>query len=181
MSSSLSNVGREVFKLTIFAGAIHLCSENVAQVLPVSGRSMSPTLNPDFYETGKQDLVFVTKYNASQLRRNAIITFLQPTKTDGSISVKRVIGLHGDTVISRRGDKVMIPKGHIWVEGDNAEDSRDSNDYGPISARLVQGQATNILLPFVRARRLRDKEWVASDTRVQHRLQIHKWPEEWDS
>lgn len=26
-----------------------------------------------------------------------------------------------------------VPLGHVWVEGDNADMSKDSNDYGPVS------------------------------------------------
>ena len=32
-----------------------------------------------------------------------------------------------------------MPKGHIWVEGDNKENSKDSRDIGPVSLALVEG------------------------------------------
>ena len=28
---------------------------------------------------------------------------------------------------------VVVPKGHLWVEGDNTRSSQDSNFYGPVS------------------------------------------------
>lgn len=41
-----------------------------------------------------------------------------------------------------RGEgRVVVPYGHIWVEGDNAEKSLDSRDNGPISKGLVLGKA----------------------------------------
>ncbi|PVI01144.1 LexA/Signal peptidase [Periconia macrospinosa] len=37
--------------------------------------------------------------------------------------------------------KVVVPKGHIWVEGDNWRKSYDSCDFGPVSLGLVDGRA----------------------------------------
>lgn len=75
------------------------------------------------------------------------------------ISVKRVIGLEGDIVHTRKpfpNSYVRVPPGHIWVEGDGGEGrSLDSNTYGPISAGLVTGKITHILYPFRKAGRVR--------------------------
>ncbi|KAF2849694.1 LexA/Signal peptidase [Plenodomus tracheiphilus IPT5] len=37
--------------------------------------------------------------------------------------------------------KVVVPYGHLWIEGDNWRRSLDSNDFGPISKGLVIGKA----------------------------------------
>lgn len=37
--------------------------------------------------------------------------------------------------------KIVIPFGYIWVEGDNARKSLDSNDFGPISKGLIKEKA----------------------------------------
>jgi inner membrane protease subunit 2 len=39
---------------------------------------------------------------------------------------------------------VVVPHGHIWVEGDNWRKSYDSNDFGPISKALVDGRAVRV-------------------------------------
>jgi inner membrane protease subunit 2 len=76
------------------------------------------------------------------------------------IAVKRIIGLEGDVIQTRRpypSAYIRVPPGHIWVEGD-AEDERltmDSNTYGPISIRLVTGRITHILLPWRKAGRVK--------------------------
>jgi mitochondrial inner membrane protease subunit 1 len=59
---------------------------------------------------------------------------------------KRVLGLEGDVVcVDPTGQKapshqhVVVPRGHMWIVGDNAAVSRDSRDYGPVSLGLVRG------------------------------------------
>ncbi|KAL6160634.1 hypothetical protein ACJQWK_02239 [Exserohilum turcicum] len=40
--------------------------------------------------------------------------------------------------------KVVVPYGHVWIEGDNWRRSLDSNDFGPISKGLIQGKAVKV-------------------------------------
>lgn len=49
----------------------------------------------------------------------------------------------GDTEVVEPGT-VVVPHGHIWVEGDNWRKSYDSNDFGPISKSLVDGRAVRV-------------------------------------
>ncbi|QDS72431.1 hypothetical protein FKW77_009217 [Venturia effusa] len=87
----------------------------------------------------------------STLRRGDVVTFWSPHNPEG-LGVKRVIGVPGDTVVRNprrvgwqreRGGRVSgkmgmetppvvvkVPRGHVWVEGDNWRNSVDSNDYG---------------------------------------------------
>lgn len=87
------------------------------------------------------------------LRRGDIVTFWTPHKPEG-LGVKRVIGIPGDTIVrnvkrvgrqkeneGRVSEKmgmevpplvVTVPRGHIWVEGDNWRNTVDSNDYGTV-------------------------------------------------
>ncbi|CAO2653466.1 Nn.00g028770.m01.CDS01 [Neocucurbitaria sp. VM-36] len=49
-----------------------------------------------------------------------------------------------DDAIQQRDEqlgKVVVPYGHVWVEGDNWRKSFDSNDFGPISKGLIEGKA----------------------------------------
>jgi mitochondrial inner membrane protease subunit 2 len=66
--------------------------------------------------------------------------------------VKRIIGLEGDVVRTRKPypyPTVKVPPGHVWVEGDG-EKTRDSNDYGPIARSLIIGKVTHIVWPLHR-------------------------------
>ncbi len=35
----------------------------------------------------------------------------------------------------------QVPEGHLWIEGDNGPNSRDSRSYGPVPVALVEGRA----------------------------------------
>uniref|UniRef100_A0A4W5N872 Peptidase S26 domain-containing protein n=1 Tax=Hucho hucho TaxID=62062 RepID=A0A4W5N872_9TELE len=34
----------------------------------------------------------------------------------------------------------MVPKGHVWLEGDNLSNSADSRSYGPVPYALIRGR-----------------------------------------
>ena len=44
--------------------------------------------------------------------------------------------------------EIVVPKGHIWVEGDNKENSSDSRNIGPVSLALVEGIVRYRVFPF---------------------------------
>jgi signal peptidase I len=98
----------------------------------------------------------------SPLKHGDVVIVQHPIK-EGTVC-KRILALPGDTVITRekvfwlRGDNyqhdeddagpwftdtgsTVVPDGHIWLEGDNPENSRDSREYGPVPCALVQGRA----------------------------------------
>jgi hypothetical protein len=62
---------------------------------------------------------------------------------------KRITGVEGDFISHRLNlDGVfkdihysgLVPKGHIFVEGDNKNDSRDSRHYGPVPYSMLRGR-----------------------------------------
>lgn len=46
-----------------------------------------------------------------------------------------------------RSKSIIVPKGHLWLEGDNSENSIDSRTYGPVPMGLVQSRAAVRLYP----------------------------------
>jgi inner membrane protease subunit 1 len=82
----------------------------------------------------------------NHLARGELITLISPINPS-RIICKRVIGLPGDIIcVDPMGLKVpstehvVVPKGHVWIAGDNAAWSTDSRDYGPVSMALVRGR-----------------------------------------
>lgn len=68
-------------------------------------------------------------------------TVLGPTLTHYLILVcKRIIGMEHDYITNEDGKIIKVPKGHVWIEGDNKADSEDSRDYGPVPYGLLESR-----------------------------------------
>ncbi|OBA20909.1 LexA/Signal peptidase [Metschnikowia bicuspidata var. bicuspidata NRRL YB-4993] len=122
----------------------------------VSGFSMAPTFNPGTESTAK-DVVLIRKYNLkwpTSLERGDVVMFRSPEDPEKLVT-KRVVGLQGDVIIPRDSlypkKQALVPRNHLWVEGDNAFHLVDSNKFGPISQGLVVGKVMGIVWPLLRA------------------------------
>ena len=60
---------------------------------------------------------------------------------------KRITALYGDRV-KNGWTETKVPKGHVWLEGDNRSNSTDSRSYGPVPAFLIKGKALFRIFPF---------------------------------
>ena len=40
----------------------------------------------------------------------------------------------------KRGE-IIVPRGQVWLQGDNSSTSRDSREYGPVPLTMLQGKA----------------------------------------
>ncbi len=79
--------------------------------------------------------------------RGEIITLKSP-QDPLQIVCKRIVGLPGDTICvdptgqyAPSSEHIVVPRGHVWVNGDNLPYSRDSRRYGPVPMGLIQGRA----------------------------------------
>lgn len=134
-------------------GALDLIGYTVNQV---TGRSMQPTLNPDCYDDslGRSqmlrclDWVLIKKSNGNNVTEGDIVTIHNPLAPNDR-DIKRIIATE-NTMIWTKSYKnriTIVPKGHLWLEGDNQRISKDSNCYGPVPASLVFGKAVAIVFP----------------------------------
>ncbi|KAJ3381640.1 hypothetical protein HDU92_005215 [Lobulomyces angularis] len=102
-----------------------LISNNVIQASLSSGPSMLPTLNIS------NDYVIINKL--SKFKRGDVVTCISPINPFRTI-VKRLIAVAGDEIFidptNNLSEKIIIPKGHVWLQGDNYESSRDSRFFG---------------------------------------------------
>ncbi|KAK6336679.1 hypothetical protein TWF718_009471 [Orbilia javanica] len=125
--------------------------DNVYHVSWVSGRSMYPTFLPDS-NAGMRDLILLKKWNAKKdLKRGEVVVYRSPVDPEIT-AIKRIVGLQGDVVFTKKPfplDEVVVPRNHVWVEGDDIH-SHDSNHFGAISAHLIQAKVTHIVWPFSR-------------------------------
>lgn len=137
------------------------------EIFRIPSGSMQPTLIPG-------DNIFVSTriYQTQQPQINDVIIFLYPK--DRSINyVKRLIGREGDTVrienfnvyvngkiinqtylnknfvqrpFSRYMQEITIPKGKLFVLGDNRDNSNDGRFFGLVDRSDVIGKAKRIIL-----------------------------------
>lgn len=128
----------------------------------VDGFSMRPTL-----EDGEFLLVNKVSYFFDDVQRGDIIVFHFPLNPEEEL-IKRVIGLPGDHVVVQNnqvfvndqllsepyiaqaplyyGDWIVL-EDHLFVLGDNRNNSNDSKDWGMLPAENVVGKAVLIYWP----------------------------------
>lgn len=127
----------------------------------VHGTSMAPTLNGD-------ELLVVNKwiYNIKEPGYGDVIVFHTEEQRD---FIKRIVGLPGDKISIANGqlfrneelvkesyiqeemvgelEDTTVPDGHVFVLGDNRNNSKDSRVIGSVNMRDVVGRADLVLLP----------------------------------
>jgi signal peptidase I len=139
----------------------------VAEPFRIQTGSMLPTL-----QAGDQVLVDKRAYRDRLPRRGELVVFRAPRS--GDVTLKRAIGLPGDSVAIEDGvlvvngrrqaepyadpdaidsvyfGPVRVPAGSVFVLGDNRADSLDSRDFGAVSRRELMGRVQVRLWPPAR-------------------------------
>lgn len=122
-----------------YACIAHCAFEYVGGVVMCSGPSMEPTI---------QNSDIVCAENLSRhfygIQRGDIVIAKSPSDPKSNIC-KRVIGLEGDKILTSRPSDFFkshnyVPTGHVWLEGDNLQNSTDSRYYGPVPYGLIRGR-----------------------------------------
>uniref|UniRef100_A0A674GDG9 Mitochondrial inner membrane protease subunit n=1 Tax=Taeniopygia guttata TaxID=59729 RepID=A0A674GDG9_TAEGU len=125
---------------TVQYGCIAHCAfEYLGGIVVCSGPSMEPTIQ-------NSDIVFSESLSRHFycIRKGDIVIVKSPNDPKSNIC-KRVIGLEGDKVCTSNPSDFLkshsyVPKGHVWLEGDNLRNSTDSRCYGPVPYGLIRGR-----------------------------------------
>ena len=146
----------------------YLLREHVLCTLDIRGPSMYPT----FYPQG--DIILLNKLppRYGTLNRGDIIVS-KKKNAPIEMAVKRIRGVEGDEIeywnrpavvrdTGKIGGKAKVPRGHIWLEGDNPSMSRDSREYGPVPIGLVEGRVVCRIWPPSRIGWLEEKKLVVN-------------------
>lgn len=159
-----------IIVLIIIIGLIGLIGTKKLRFFEVSSASMEPTL-----QIG--DKIFM--WRAGFYDYGHIIAFPHPNEPEGAPMVKRVMAVGGDHVKLIRGilyvngEPVMsssvttnridtddyyteVPDEHVWVLGDNRNESEDSLNFGPIDEAAILGRMTIRYWPFNRFGKIKD-------------------------
>ena len=141
----------------IFVTFVFGVSHNV-----VSGHSMDSTL-----QDGQR--LMSTQFN--NFVEEGDIVIATPEAMDGKRVIKRVIAMEGDTISFHDGvtkvngveieedyvfedeeavldGEVVVPDGHVWIMGDNRNNSIDSRYIGPVAVDDIEGEVILSIIPF---------------------------------
>ncbi|KAH0834772.1 LexA signal peptidase [Lanmaoa asiatica] len=120
-----------------------------ATPIPVS----QPTLNPD---TSRWDDIVVfdrfSVHSGRPIAKGDVVSLRDPVDSRKMI-VKRVVAVADDVVQALPpypATEVLVPEGHIWVEGDEPFRTLDSNTFGPVPLGLVDAKLSYIIWPLHR-------------------------------
>jgi len=102
----------------------------VARRITVRGRSMAPALLP-----GERLLFDRLAYVRNRPRAGDVVWVAHPLRPEPRM-VKGLAGVPGDTIGGR-----TLGRGDYWVLGDNADESTDSREFGPVRRRDLLGRA----------------------------------------
>lgn len=83
---------------------------------------------------------------------NSEATASEYTDLTGPLDVQKLSddAIDGSSMTQRtfKSNTVVVPRGHVWLEGDNVENSSDSRHYGPIPQGLIKSRAICRLWPL---------------------------------
>lgn len=163
-----SRTGWKLLQIGLFMLLSFLCyllaSQFVWKSVQVVGTSMEPTLNP-----GDHRLLNRLVYYCRKPHKGEVVVFQDPA--DSELSVKRIIGVPGDSITLRDGkiyvnsrplkenylvkgtrtfsrhtlgeECVVVPEDSFYLLGDNRERSADSRIYGPVPRENILGMLAN--------------------------------------
>lgn len=144
----------------------------VVEAFFIPSESMAPTL-----QEGDRVLAAKFAYRFADPERGELVAFKDPENGD-QVDIKRVVGLPKDTVAIRDGVLFVngeprrepyvnhrltdanffgpktVPKGHVFVMGDNRSNSRDSRFFGPVPEEDLLGRVSLRFWPLDRAKLL---------------------------
>ncbi|XP_015435109.1 PREDICTED: mitochondrial inner membrane protease subunit 1 [Dufourea novaeangliae] len=117
---------------------IHCILEYIGDAVVCAGPSMEPTLYT-------KDVLITERISIrlQKLEKGHIVVSKCPSNPKQHIC-KRILGLPGDKV----NDGIIVPNGHVWLEGDNIVNSTDSRVYGPVPQGLLRGRVICKIYPL---------------------------------
>ena len=153
---------RDVLETLVLSVLLFLAINTISARIRVDGSSMVPTL-----QNGEFVMVNRLAYRFGDPGHGDVVVFHYPRDPEQEF-IKRIIGLPGDTVRITGGDvfingeeisepyiaaaprsegEWLVPDGHVFVLGDNRNNSQDSRNFGYVTMDNVIGKALFIYWP----------------------------------
>ncbi|XP_059661380.1 mitochondrial ATP-independent inner membrane protease subunit 1a [Cornus florida] len=128
--------------VTKFLCWLHVTNTYICAPTLGYGPSMLPTLNM----SGDVLLGEHISVMLGKVGRGDVVLVRSPLNPRKTVT-KRIVGMEGDRVTflmdPRNNDRfqtLVVPKGHVWIQGDNTYASTDSRHFGPVPYGLIQGK-----------------------------------------
>lgn len=139
----------EAFSFFKFLCVLQCAHVHVGSFVYVYGPSMIPTFDPS------GELLLAERFSVHRGKvRPGDIVLVQSPLNPNLIVTKRLIAMENERVTfikdPKNSDKysnIKVPKGHVWVQGDNIYNSMDSRGFGPVPYGLLKGRIFWRLLP----------------------------------
>ncbi|EDW86267.1 uncharacterized protein Dwil_GK15998 [Drosophila willistoni] len=168
----LSRLRTVVQYAVTYACITHCTFEYVGDLVLCKGPSMEPTLFSDNVLLTERLSKYWRNYKSGD-----IIIAVSPVNA-GQFICKRIVAVSGEKVLTQKPNPIetefqvkpkersiskavalakeekpsmvtdYVPRGHVWVEGDNKDNSSDSRYYGPIPLGLVRSRVLCRIWPL---------------------------------
>nr|XP_016942381.1 mitochondrial inner membrane protease subunit 1 [Drosophila suzukii] len=160
----LSRLGRLMRYTVAYAAITHCTFEYIGDFVLCKGPSMEPTLY--------SDNVLLTERLSKHWRTyqpGDIVIAVSPINA-GQFICKRIVAVSGDQVLTQKPSPIeaeysgrqdsaaskkkpvmtkdYVPRGYVWIEGDNKGNSSDSRYYGPIPVGLIRSRVLCRIWPI---------------------------------
>jgi mitochondrial inner membrane protease subunit 1 len=138
-----------------FSCLLHCFHEHILDVTICMGPSMLPTFNTD----GDVVLVEFWTKKTNALKAGDVVVAKSPTNPKQTVC-KRIAALEGQIVTVEPQNAFqqvrhhVVPQGHVWLQGDNLNNSTDSRSYGAVPLALVRGRVFYKMWPPSEMRRI---------------------------
>ncbi len=165
--SSFWRFFRDVLETLVLAILLFIAINAVSARIRVDGSSMVPTLNNGQFVMINRLAYNLGDFTTGEVKRGDVVVFHYPRDPEQEY-IKRIIGLPGETVEitsghvyvngqqmiepyiaadARNEGEWAVPAGHIFVLGDNRNNSQDSRSFGYVTMENVIGRALFIYWP----------------------------------
>ncbi|WOH03061.1 hypothetical protein DCAR_0522452 [Daucus carota subsp. sativus] len=154
MFARMKPLVKEALNQTLIFGKflclLHITDKYICSPIIVHGPSMLPTMNL----TGDVILAEHISSRFGKLSVGDVVLVSSPENPRKTVT-KRILGLEGDKVAflvdpsfgSGNYRTIVVPKGHVWIQGDNIYASKDSRHFGPVPYGLIHGKVFCRLWP----------------------------------
>lgn len=160
--SDWKRVALDILETIVLAVVLYFGINAVSARVRVDGFSMNPSL-----ANGEYILVNKLAYTLGEPARGDIVVFEFPEDPQQDL-IKRIIGLPGETVTVQDGqvsingvlidepyiaappfynNTWVVTEGHLFVLGDNRNESKDSHEWGLLPIENIIGKAVLIYWP----------------------------------